>query len=108
MRAILKKPIVWNVISVLVVAAIAIRVAMVLGTVMWLVAAFREPKTYLYPFLVPVGIGVFYASKTGALVVGGTFAVFAIYNLWTHRDLRGKAAPPALPDHSHEQEPKPQ
>ncbi len=108
MKSFLRKPVVWKVITALVVAAIAIKVAIVLVGVMWLIAAIREPNTYLYPFLIPAAIAVSYASKTGALVVGGCVAVFAIYTLWIKRDQPIPTAPPALYDDSKEQGPRPQ
>ncbi len=92
MKSFLRKPVVWRLLLAMVMVAIAIRVSIWIAVVLWLVAAIREPKTFLYPFLLPLAVGAFYANKIGALAVGGSLIVFAIYRIWRIRRQPNSAA----------------
>lgn len=96
MKSLLAKPVVWNVLWALVIAAIAIKLSIWVAALLWLVAAIREPSIYLYPFLLPAAVGVFYTGSTkAAIVVGSLVVAFALYRLWRVRSQRGPTAPVA-------------
>ncbi|MNE51130.1 hypothetical protein D3C81_1647670 [compost metagenome] len=108
MKSFLRKPVVWRLLWALVMAAIAIRVSIWIAAVLWLVVAIREPKTFLYPFLLPLTVGAYYANKIGALAVGGSVIVFAIYRIWRNRRQPSSAALISHADKSEGKGPAPQ
>ncbi|ERK99262.1 hypothetical protein O999_12425 [Pseudomonas putida LF54] len=107
MKSLLRNPVVWRVLWALVMVAIAIRLSIWAAAALWLIAAIREPKTFLYPFLLPLVVGACYTGKTGALVVGGSLVIIAIHRIWRQRS-KASVAPFALADKSKGKRPAPQ